>query len=78
MNGSTNRAHGLVMDTEGAGAPAVPIPKTYSRNGKWTVYSSNSGRFPPQKRDTNRPLSGAAQARREREYELGTKVCTAV
>lgn len=70
---STNRARGLVMDTEGAGAPAVPIPKTYSRNGKWTVY--NAGRIPPQKRDPNRVLSRAAQARREKEYELGTKVC---
>lgn len=73
MGAKKNRARGLVMDTEGAGAPAVPIPKTYSRNGRWTVYSS-SGRNPPKKRDPNRVLSREAQARREKEYELGTKV----
>ena len=61
------------MDAEGAGAEgvAVPIPKTYSRNGRWTVYSSCN---PQKKRDPDRVLSKKAQAKREKEHELGTKV----
>lgn len=68
-----SRARCLTMDAEGAGAEgvAVPLPKTYSRKGKWTVYNSVS---PKKQRAPNRVLSKEAQAKREKEYELGTKV----
>lgn len=66
----------ITMDAEGADAAAaavtVPLPETYSRNGKWTVYSGcNPSR---KRRDPNGVLSKEAQAKREKEHELGTKV----
>ncbi|CAM9698165.1 unnamed protein product [Scytosiphon promiscuus] len=63
----------LMMDSEG-GEVAPHPPNHYSRNGKWTVYSSGGGRAPSKSKEPNRVLSKKAQARREKEYELGTKI----
>lgn len=63
-----------MMDSEGGEVLPHP-PKHYSRKGKWSVYSSShGGRSPSKSREPNRVLSEKAQARREKEYELGTKV----
>lgn len=62
-----------MMDSEG-GEGVPQAPNHYSRNGRWTVYSNGGGRNPSKSREPNRVLSKKAQARREKEYELGTKV----
>ncbi|CAN0197566.1 unnamed protein product [Ectocarpus sp. 6 AP-2014] len=71
---SQTRARCLAMDMqEGREGPENP-PKNYRRNGKWTVYSSSGRGAPLQPRDPNQALSKKAQARRDKEYELGTKI----
>ncbi|CAM9755275.1 unnamed protein product, partial [Ectocarpus fasciculatus] len=71
---SQTRARCLAMDMqEGREEPETP-PKNYRRNGKWTVYSSSGRGAPLQPRDPNQALSKKAQARRDKEYELGTKI----